>query len=124
MPGVTRTQCLLLVLRKALFVSSFLLLAFPAGLRAQQSDDFDQYKVRLDTYWFYSNPGGSDQGDSDEAPVDFQKDLGFNGYSTFAAKQTGSSRAKTISTFLSAGITKRDKRYSIERSRSADRRSR
>ena len=86
MPGVTRTQLLLVVLRKALFVSSFLLLAFPAGLRAQQSDDFDQYKVRLDTYWFYSNPGGSVQGSSDEAPVDFQKDLGFNGYSTFAAR--------------------------------------
>jgi hypothetical protein len=86
MPAGTRTQLLLVVLRKALFVSCFLLLAPPAGLRAQQSDDFDQYKVRLDTYWFYSNPSGSVQGSSDEVPVDFQKDLGFNGYSTFAAR--------------------------------------
>jgi hypothetical protein len=86
MPAGTRSQLLRVVLRKALFVFSFLLLALPAGLRAQQSDDFDQYKVRLDTYWFYSNPGGSVQGKSDEDPVDFQKDLSFNGYSTFAVK--------------------------------------
>ncbi len=68
-----------------MFVFCCLFLSLPAGLRAQ-SDDFDQYKLRLDTYWFYSNPGGSVQGNSDEVPVDFQKDLGFNSYSTFAAK--------------------------------------
>ena len=81
MPVVTRTQLLIVVLRKVLFMSSFLLLALPAGPRAQQSDDLDQYKVRLGTYWFYSNPGGSVQGNSDEVPVDFQKDVSFNGYS-------------------------------------------
>jgi hypothetical protein len=70
----------------AIFVFSFLLLALPLRLQAQQSDDFDEYKLRLDTYWFYSNPGGSVQGSSDEAPIDFQKDLGFNSYSTFAVR--------------------------------------
>lgn len=86
MPMAKRHQLLLRLFQKAIYTSCFLLLALPAGLRAQQSDDFDEYKLRLDTYWFYSNPGGSVQGSSDEVPVDFQQDLGFNSYSTFAAR--------------------------------------
>jgi hypothetical protein len=86
MSSDVRKRPLLKSLRTAIFVFSFLLLALPLRLQAQQSDDFDEYKLRLDTYWFYSNPGGSVQGSSDEAPIDFQKDLGFNSYSTFAAR--------------------------------------
>src|SRR5271154_1522865 len=72
-------------LPKIVLLASFLLLALPVAVHAQQ-EDFDQYKLRLDTYWFYSTPSGSVQGSSDEVPVDFQKDLGFNPYSTFAAR--------------------------------------
>ena len=61
------------------------IVAVPA-LRAQQSDEFDDYKLRLDTFWFYSNPTGTIQGSSDTVPVDIQKDLGFNSYSTFSGK--------------------------------------
>jgi hypothetical protein len=86
MSADARTQLLLAILQKALPIFCFLLLVLPVALHAQQSDDFDDYKVRLDTYWFYSNPSGSVQGRSDEVPVDFQKDLGFNGYSTFAVR--------------------------------------
>jgi hypothetical protein len=86
MSSDARNRPLLKSFRTATFVFSFLLLALPLRLRAQQSNDFDEYKLRLDTYWFYSNPGGSVQGSSDEVPVDFQKDLGFNGYSTFAVR--------------------------------------
>jgi len=86
MSSEARNRPLLKSFRTATFVFSFLLLALPVRLRAQQSSDFDEYKLRLDTYWFYSNPGGSVQGSSDEVPVDFQKDLGFNGYSTFAVR--------------------------------------
>lgn len=81
--------------RKDLFTGSFLrsilgcalfLAVFPANVRAQQSDELDQYKLRFDTFWFYSNPSGSIQGSTDQVPVDFEKDLGFNAYSTFAVK--------------------------------------
>ncbi|MGA8034665.1 MAG: hypothetical protein WA823_09605 [Candidatus Acidiferrales bacterium] len=71
---------------RAVLASFVLLLALPAISRAQQLEDFDQYKLRIDTYWFYSTPSGSVQGSSDQVPVDFQKDLGFNPYSTFAAR--------------------------------------
>jgi hypothetical protein len=73
-------------IRAGIPIAILLLLFFPAGLRAQQSDDFDQYKLRVDTFWFYSNPSGSIRGTSDTVPVDFQRDLDFSGYSTFAVK--------------------------------------
>jgi hypothetical protein len=58
----------------------------PLPLSAQLDDEFDQYKVRIDTFWFYSKPTGTLQGNGDTVPVDFEKDLGFNSYSTFAGK--------------------------------------
>lgn len=44
--------------------------------------------MRIDAFWFYSNPSGNLQGyvSGDSASVDLQKDLGFNTYSTFAGK--------------------------------------
>ncbi len=77
---------LLAALTRMLFVGSALLILLPVAFAAQQSGDFDQYKVRLDTYWFYSNPSGSIQGSSDQVPVDFERDLGFNRYSTFSVR--------------------------------------
>jgi hypothetical protein len=58
-------------------------LVFCAALNAQE---FDQYKVRIETYWFYSNPSGTVQGNGDTVPIDFDKDLGFSTYSTFSGK--------------------------------------
>jgi hypothetical protein len=74
------------VLSGMFFLGLILLLAFPAVLRAQQHEDFDQYKLQITGSWFYSNPSGTLQGQSDTVPVDFQKDLGFNSYSTFSTK--------------------------------------
>lgn len=48
------------------------------------SDDFDVYKLRLDGFWFYSNPSGNIQGSGENDVIDIQKDLGFNSYSTFS----------------------------------------
>jgi hypothetical protein len=63
-----------------------LLLGIAPRLMAQQSEEFDQYKIRLQTYWFYSQPTGTVQGHADQVPVDFQSDLHFNTYSTFSGK--------------------------------------
>ena len=71
--------------RKTILIGCFLFLAHPGIVHAQR-EDFDQYKLRVDTFWFYSDPSGSIQGNSDTVPVDFQKDLGFNTYSTFTVK--------------------------------------
>jgi hypothetical protein len=59
----------------------------PAVLRAQQSEEFDQYKVRIDAFWFYSNPSGTIHGTGvNDIQVNFNKDLGFDTYPTFAGK--------------------------------------
>jgi hypothetical protein len=52
------------------------------AVRASGQEEFDQYKLRLVGYWFFSNPTGTIQGHADTVPVDFQRDLGFNSYST------------------------------------------
>jgi len=50
--------------------------------RALGQEEFDEYKLRLIGYWFYSNPTGTVQGHADSVPIDFQRDLGFSSYST------------------------------------------
>jgi hypothetical protein len=63
-------------------VAMCLALLYPSILRSQTRDEFDEYKIRLQGAWFYSYPSGSVKGSADQVPVDFQKDLGFNNYST------------------------------------------
>jgi hypothetical protein len=50
--------------------------------RASGQEEFDEYKLRLVGYWFFSNPTGTVQAHTDSVPVDFHRDLGFNSYST------------------------------------------
>ena len=59
-----------------------------ASTKQEAQEDFDQYQLRLDTFWFYSNPAGSIRGTAnvDSTSIDLQKDLGFNTYSTFTGK--------------------------------------
>ncbi len=52
------------------------------AVRASAQEEFDQYKLRLLGYWFYSTPTGTVQGHADSEPVSFQRDLGFSNYST------------------------------------------
>ena len=57
------------------------------SLQAQQSEEFDQYKVRIDTFWFHSNPSGTIHGSGGtDIPINFHSDLGFDTYPTFAGK--------------------------------------
>lgn len=51
---------------------------------ADDSDELDSYKLRVDAYWFYSNPSGQLQGSGDTDRIDLNYDLGFNSYSTFS----------------------------------------
>lgn len=65
----------------------FSVAAVPA-LHAQSGDEFDSYKIKLAGFWVYSSPSGSLQSSvqTGMGPIDLQKDLGFNNYSTFAGK--------------------------------------
>lgn len=54
------------------------------AVRASGQEEFDNYKLRLGGFWFYSSPTGTIQGHADSAPVNFQTDLGFGNYSTFS----------------------------------------
>jgi len=68
---------------------ALLLLLFfaPLPTRAQQSEEFDQYKIRVDAFWFYSNPTGTIHGTGGtDVPINFHTDLGFDTYPTFSGK--------------------------------------
>jgi hypothetical protein len=52
------------------------------AVSASAQDEFDEYKLRLSGFWFYSTPTGTVQGHADSEPVNFQRDLGFSDYST------------------------------------------
>lgn len=70
------------------WVAAFAILAFMAAsipLHAADNDDeFDSYKLRIDGFWFYSNPSGDFQASGPSTPIDLNADLHFNSYSTFA----------------------------------------
>lgn len=52
---------------------------------ADNSDELDSYKLRVDGFWFYSNPSGNFQGTGSGDVIDIDRDLGFNSYSTVSA---------------------------------------
>jgi hypothetical protein len=72
------------VIRLLAAAALLLLLAAP-GLFAADNEDFDTYKLRIDGFWFYSNPSGNFQGSSSSSTIDVNSDLGFNSYSTVSA---------------------------------------
>jgi len=55
-------------------------------LHAQTDQDFDEYKVRIDGFWFYSNPTGTLQDATSGNIISLHKDFAFGSYSTFASK--------------------------------------
>src|SRR5215469_17439146 len=76
--------------RRAIVLRRFLILlllviAVPF-LRAQSGTDFDEYKVRIDGFWFYSSPTGSFQDATTGDIISLHKDFGFGSYSTFSGK--------------------------------------
>jgi hypothetical protein len=67
-------------------IAFLLLLGLPATVHAQKQEEFDEYKIRFDAGWFYSNPSGTVRAQGDTNPVNLVKDLNFSSYSTFAGK--------------------------------------
>jgi hypothetical protein len=76
-------RCAHIVLLAAIAVFAFLASA-PVLHAADDSGEFDNYKVRADLFWFYSNPSGNFQSSGSNDVIDIDKDLHFNNYSTFS----------------------------------------
>jgi hypothetical protein len=55
-----------------------------AADNADNSEELDVYRLRVDAFWFYSNPSGHIQGSGETDRIDVNSDLGFNSYSTFS----------------------------------------
>ena len=71
---------------KFIFCIVCVLAIFAPRLRAQESDEFDSYKLKLGGFWLYSSPSGTIESSVENGAIDLQKDLGFNSYSTGAGK--------------------------------------
>jgi len=71
------SRLLLILLLSAITVPS---------LHAQTDTDFDEYKVRITGFWFYSNPSGTIEDATTGDIINLHKDIGFNSYSTFSGK--------------------------------------
>jgi hypothetical protein len=72
------------------FIVLVILLIFaltPLPLHAGQSGEaFDSYKIRVQGYWFYTNPSGHFQSSNSLDSIDLRKDIGFHSHSTFYGK--------------------------------------
>ena len=56
------------------------------SLSAQEREDFDAHTLRIDGFWFYSQPSGSFHGTGTQGRFDLQRDADFNSYSTGAGR--------------------------------------
>ncbi|HTQ95262.1 MAG TPA: hypothetical protein VMH89_00575 [Candidatus Acidoferrum sp.] len=77
-------KCLQCALKILLASAFFAFVLIPKA--SAQSDEFDDYKIRLEGFWVYSYPSGTFQGTSDTVPVDLQRDLSFGSYTTGVGK--------------------------------------
>jgi len=57
--------------------ASLLLLVFPVALHGQKQEEFDEYKIRFDTGWFYSYASGTIRAQPDTYPIDLTNGLQF-----------------------------------------------
>jgi hypothetical protein len=81
------TQMLLRLTWRAKVLTAAAVLAFlvaaPLLRAADNSEEFDTYKVRVGLFWFYSSPTGTFQDSSSGDVININKDLNFNNYSAF-----------------------------------------
>jgi hypothetical protein len=71
---------------RTLVLALLLCAGLPHLVWAQPSDDFDQYRLRIDAAWLYNYPSGSVKAQGDTLPLDFSQDLHFPSFSTFTGK--------------------------------------
>jgi hypothetical protein len=57
-----------------------------AGLASAQDQDFDQYKIRIGGFWLHSSPTVSAEAAGHNGLINFNRDFGFDDYSTFTGK--------------------------------------
>ncbi|MGC1449889.1 MAG: hypothetical protein WA830_07625 [Candidatus Sulfotelmatobacter sp.] len=71
--------------KKILIAVLFCLAVLPL-VRAQDANDLDNYKWRVDGDWWYSDPSGYFGDNKTNNYFDINKDFGFGSYSTFTGK--------------------------------------
>lgn len=65
---------------------TLVLVASSLRLSAQAAPDLDAHTLRLDVFWFYSQPTGSFHGSGSQGGFDLHKDTEFNSYNTVTAR--------------------------------------
>lgn len=75
-----------LLVAKTLVPLLLLLVAAAPCMRADEKEDLDAYKVRIDALWFYSQPSVHFHGTVSQGDFDFERDASFNSYHTGTVK--------------------------------------
>ncbi len=71
-------------LRFLYFIFFVAMAAAPQLRAADNSDDYDAYKIKFTAFWFYTQPTGSFTGTGGNGNFNFQRDVSFQSYSTFS----------------------------------------
>jgi hypothetical protein len=74
------------IVRAVCGVPLLMLLTAPYVCAGAEQDDLDSYKLRIDGFWFYSQPSGTFRGTNGNGVFDLQKDVNFQSYSTPAGE--------------------------------------
>jgi hypothetical protein len=82
-----RRKCLRSAVVHLLFLLFIGLVVYVPSVRAADNDDdYDSYKLRLDAFWFYAQPTGTFSGTRGNGSFDLQADVAFQSYSTFTGR--------------------------------------
>jgi len=65
---------------------ALLMLVATLPVHAAENEDFDAYTLRIEGFWFYSQPSGTFRGTNGNGAFDLQKDVNFQSYSTPAGE--------------------------------------
>jgi hypothetical protein len=70
--------------RKVMLIFGVMVFALTASRAfAAETEDLDNYKVRVEAVWWFSHPSGSFNGQNSSGEFDINRDFGFGDYSTF-----------------------------------------
>ena len=84
--GLAVRTCLRAWLISGLACLIFVAAVPPLYAGSNDKEEWDEYKLRIDAFWFNANPSGTLEGVGHSGILDFHRDFGLSSYPTFSGK--------------------------------------